>query len=310
MEYRQLGKTGMNVSVLGFGSSPLGNMFGVIDPAEGRRAVHRAVGEGINFFDVSPYYGLGLAEERLGDALRGRRSKVFLATKCGRYGEYSFDFSERRIISSLEESLRRLKTDHVDLLQAHDIEFGDASQIVNETIPAMRKLQQQGKVRAVGITGYPVNFLRRIAEAAPVDTILSYCHYSLLSSDLDRSLASFAEQHSIGLINASPLHMGILTNHRAPAWHPGPREMREAGERAAHYCADRGIDISSVALRFSLDYPRVATTVIGMANTQDVESNLRVIGAANDPVLVSALSQLLEPVHDTVWLSGRPENQN
>lgn len=300
----------MNISVLGFGSSPLGNVFGIIDPAEGRRAVHLAIDEGINFFDVSPYYGLGLAEDRLGDALKKKRNKIFLATKCGRYGEYKFDYSERRVISSLEESLRRLKTDHVDLLQAHDIEFADAGQIVNETIPAMRKLKEQGKVRAIGITGYPLNFLRRIAEAAPVDTILSYCHYNLLATDLDAALAPFAEEHSIGLINASPLHMGILTNHPAPGWHPAPREVREAGEKAAHYCGDRGIDISSVALRFSLDYPRVATTVVGMANSGDVELNLRVIGAANDPVLVGAVSQLLQPVHNAVWLSGRPENQN
>lgn len=310
MEYRQLGRTGLSVSILGFGASPLGNVFGTIDPAEGRRAVHLAIDQGINFFDVAPYYGLTLAEERLGNALLSKREKVVLATKCGRYGEYKFDYSAGRVISSVEESLKRLKTDHVDLLEAHDIEFGDASQIINETIPAMRKLQEQGKARFIGITGYPVNYLRRIAEAAPIDSMLSYCHYNLLVSDLDSTLAPFAEERSIGLINASPLHMGLLTTHLPPEWHPAPGEVREAGRRAANYCRDRGIDIASVALRFCLDYPRVASTLVGMANTREVEFNLRVIGAANDPALVDALSQLLAPVHNTVWFSGRPENQD
>jgi L-galactose dehydrogenase len=119
MRYRHLGDTSLKVSVLGFGASPLGDVFGTTDPSEGFRAVHLAIDEGINLFDVSPYYGLTLAEERLGMALAGRRNEVVLATKCGRYGESEFDFSAGRITKSLEESLRRLRTDYVDLFQAH-----------------------------------------------------------------------------------------------------------------------------------------------------------------------------------------------
>lgn len=150
MQYRVLGKTDLEVSVVGFGASPLGDAFGITDPEEGERAVHLAIDEGINFFDVSPYYGLSLAEFRLGAALRGRRSKVVLSTKCGRYGTNEFDFSARRVCSSIDDSLRRLNTDYVDLLCAHDIEFSDLRQIVEETVPAMRRLQEQGKARYIG----------------------------------------------------------------------------------------------------------------------------------------------------------------
>src|SRR6185312_9267055 len=161
-------------------------------PAEGMRAVHLAVDQGINFFDVSPYYGLTLAEERLGRALEGRRKGVILSTKCGRYGDTLFDFSAERIRQSVDESLRRLRTDYVDLLQAHDVEFGEVEQIIHETIPEMRRLQQQGKARYIGITGYPLGTLIRIAEAVPVDSIISYCRYNLLIDDMDASLMPVA----------------------------------------------------------------------------------------------------------------------
>ncbi len=192
MEYRVLGKTGLRVSVIGFGGSPLGDEFGAIDSSEGERAVHLAVDSGINLFDVSPYYGRTLAEERLGGALASRREKVVLSTKCGRYDKQLFDFSAARVKASVDESLGRLRTDYIDLLTAHDIEFGDREQIVHETIPAMRDLQKQGKVRHIGISGLPLKMLADVAQRAAVDTVLSYCHYNLLSRDLDRWLTPVA----------------------------------------------------------------------------------------------------------------------
>ena len=191
MQYRELGRTGLKVSLIGFGASPLGDVFGVTDPAAGKYAVHLAIDNGINFFDVSPYYGLTLAEERLGDALAGKRDKVILATKCGRYSAEQFDFSAARILASVDESLRRLKTDYIDLFQAHDVEFGDVNQVIHETFPAMQKIKEQGKARFLGVTGYPLKTLMRVAKAAPVDTILSYCRYNLLIDDMDESLTPF-----------------------------------------------------------------------------------------------------------------------
>lgn len=309
MRYRPLGCTGLEVSVVGFGASPLGDVFGVIDPEEGKRAVHMAVDEGINLFDVSPYYGLTMAEERLGVALRGRRDRVILSTKCGRYGVDRFDYSARRIAASIEESLGRLQTDHVDLLLAHDIEYGDLNQIIGETIPAMRRLQEQGKARYIGISGYPLRPLVRVAREVPLDVVLSYCRYNLLADDMDAVLAPIAEHLGIGLINASPLSMGLLTDGEPPVWHPAPTETRNAAKRAAEYCRGRGAELSELALRFCFDYPRVATTLLGMATREQVRDSLRAIQAPADLQLVREVREIFGDAFNSSWTSGRKENQ-
>lgn len=309
MEYRQLGETSLRISILGFGASPLGNAFRETDPVEGTAAVHLAVDRGINYFDVSPYYGLTLAETRLGEALEGRRQQVVLATKCGRYGADEFDFSAARITAGVEESLTRLRTDYLDLLQAHDVEFGDVRQIVEETIPAMRKLQEQGKARYIGITGYSLKNLMEIASQAKVDSILSYCRYNLMITDMNSMLVPFAKQHDIGIINASPLHMGIITERGAPEWHPAPQEVRDAGQRVVALCRERNVDASELAVRFCLDNSGVASTLVGMSSRAHVEKNLKALELRKDPVLLQKIQETIAPVANCVWPSGRAENQ-
>ena len=308
MEYRQLGETGLRISILGFGASPLGNAFRETDPVEGKAAVHLAVERGINFFDVSPYYGLTLAETRLGEALEGRREKVVLTTKCGRYGADEFDFSAARITAGLEDSLKRLRTDYVDLLQAHDVEFGDVQQVVEETVPAMRKLQEQGKARYIGITGYSLKNLMEIAGQVKVDSILSYCRYNLLITDMEAKLVPFAKKRGVGVINASPLHMGIITERGAPEWHPAPQAVRDAGQRVVAVCKARGVDASEVALRFCLDQPDVASTLVGLSSRGHVERNLKCLEMRNDPELLAEIAKAVAPVKDLTWPSGRAEN--
>ena len=310
MQYRTLGRTGLNVSVLGFGASPLGDVFGITDPKEGERAVQLAVDRGINFFDVSPYYGLTLAEERFGCALRGKRQKILLATKCGRYGVEEFDFSRNRVREGLEESLRRLKTDYVDLLQAHDVEFGDVNQIIGETIPEMRRLQQEGKARFIGITGYPLNVLRRIAEAVEVDTILSYCRYNLVTTDMDAVLTPFARERQIGMMNASPMMMGILTVQGPAAWHPAPPQVRELALKAAILCNRCGVSLSLIALHFCLRHAYVSSTLTGMSTAEEVEKNLSALCLQIDESQLEEIRAILAPVFNTVWPSGRPENRD
>jgi L-galactose dehydrogenase len=310
MNYRKLGKTDLNLSLIGFGGAALGGVFGNVDPGEGMRAVHLAVDSGINFFDTSPYYGITLAETRLGAALLGRRDRVIIATKCGRYGTNEFDFSAKCVTASIDESLRRLQTDYVDLLQVHDLEFGDAQQIIEETIPALRRLQQQGKARYIGITGYPPKLLRRIAEAAPVDSILTYCHYNLMNTDMDEVLTNFARERGIGLINAAALHMGILTENGPAEWHPAPQEVRDAGKNAAEFCRSHGVDIADVAMRFSLNHPYVSSTLVGMANTRQVEASMELLRNSTDPELLRQVEAILAPVFNHVWPSGRAENQD
>jgi L-galactose dehydrogenase len=311
--YRTLGRTGLQVSLVGFGASPLGNEFSVIDPDEGTRAVHAAIDMGINYFDVSPYYGRTLAESRLGEALAGRRDRVILATKAGRYNKLppdGFDHSARRIAESLDESLRRLRTDYVDVFQLHDVEYADRAQICEESLPAMYRLRDAGKVRFVGITGYPLGVLREIAQTAPVDTILTYCRYDLLDTSLDDLLLPTAQALGLGLINASALHMALLTERGAPGWHPAPQRVHEAARRAAEHCRARGVDIADLALEFAFAHPYVSATLVGMSKVSHVERNVRLAGMPPDPALLAEVREILQPVANTVWQEGRPENDD
>jgi L-galactose dehydrogenase len=310
MQYRKLGQTGLEVSVIGFGASPLGGVFGPSDAKTGTMAVHLAIDEGINYFDVSPYYGMTLAEERLGQALVGKRDKVVLSTKCGRYGPEHFDFSANRVRLSIEESLNRLRTDHVDLLFAHDVEFGDVEQIIGETLPAMRRLQEEGKTRYIGISGYPLKVLIEIVQRASVDTILSYCRYNLLIDDMDTVLIPIAQRLGAGVINAAPLHMGLLSERGAPDWHPAPSELQSAAKAARTFCQQHGINLPELALRFCVHYPHVASTLVGMATPDEVLRNLRAISAPADSGLVDRIKAILAPAANVVWQSGRPENRD
>lgn len=304
MRYRNLGQTELRLSVLGFGASPLGDVFSVVDPVESARAVHAAIDFGINFFDVSPYYGMTLAERRLGEALSGKRNRVVLATKCGRYGARDFDFSARTVLAGVDESLARLKTDYIDLLQVHDVEFGCDEQITAETLPALRSLQQSGKARYIGITGYPLETLARLTESAPVDSILSYCRYNLMIRDMDNFLTPLAREKSIGLINASPLHMGVLSPNEVPEWHPAPPAVLEAGRRANEICNAHGLDLTEVALRFCLDHNYVSSTLVGMSTTKQLEQNLRALEPADDSTAVQEIEAAIGNNMNYVWRSG------
>jgi L-galactose dehydrogenase len=308
MEYRVLGKTGLKVSALGFGASPLGSVFRPVDEVEGIRAVHTAIDLGINLIDVSPYYGLTKAETVLGKALKEiPRDKYWLATKVGRYGDDVFDFSAGRVAASLDESLARLNVDYVDILQCHDVEFGDLNQVVSETLPALRQLQAQGKARFVGVTGLPLKIFRYVLERAALDTILSYCHYCLNDTSLD-TLTPYLKEKQVGVINASPLSMGLLSNRGAPHWHPASSEIKAACARAAAFCREQGQDISKLALQFSVSHPDLATTLVGTASPENIAKNVRWLEEPMDRELLSQVMQMLEPVHNQTWLSGRPEN--
>ena len=310
MIYRTLGRTGLQVSVVGYGASPLGAEFGRIDPEEGRRAVHHAIACGINYFDVAPYYGRTLAETRLGEFLEDKRHQVILATKVGRYDIDHFDFSARCVVSSVDESLRRLRTDVIDVIQIHDIEYGDRAQIVHETLPALYSLVEAGKVRFVGITGYPLLQLADVISQTRVDTILSYCRYNLFDTTMDAMLTPVAKERGVGLINASPLHMRALTEKGAPDWHPAPQAVIEKSREVADWCRSQGVDIADLAMQYALAYDDVATTLVGMSKVSHVDSNVKAVGVAPDPRLLAEVQAMIDPVADVVWREGRPENDD
>lgn len=308
MEYRTLGKTGLKVSALSFGASSLGGVFKPVDESVAIRTVHTALDLGINFIDVSPFYGYTKAEQLLGKALKGiPRDRYYLATKVGRYGDAEFDFSAKRTIASVDESLCRLGVGYVDIIQSHDNEYGDLTQVVNETIPALRQIQKMGKARFVGVTGYPLKIFRTILGQTDVDTILSYNHYSLNDTTLSE-LLPWLSQKGTGIINASPVSQGLLTNCELPAWHPAPEEVRKACASAAHYCRRLGTDIAKLAMQFSVSNPDIHTTLVGTANPVNMEKNVRWIEEPIDKVFLKKVQEILAGIKDRGWILGRPEN--
>jgi L-galactose dehydrogenase len=307
MQYRPLGTTGLQVSVLGYGASPLGGVFYAIDEAEGIRTVRTALDLGVNIVDVSPYYGSTVAESVLGRALRGMdRSSYVLATKVGRYGSDSFDFSAQRVRRSVDESLGGLGVEHIDLIQCHDIEFGDLDQIVNETIPALETLRDKGKVRFIGVTGYPVNELWGVASRVPVDTVLSYCRYTLADQALLEYIPRF-EGHGVGIINASPLSMGLLTEAGLPRWHPASADLRAAAQRAAALCRDHKVEIAKLALQFAVAHESFATTLVGTADPANMARNVAWIREPFDAGLAAEVAAVFDGVTRD-WPSGRAVN--
>ena len=308
MKYRKLGNTGLEVSVLGFGGSSLGSIFAEIDEQEGIRTVHVAVDNGINLIDTAPYYGQTKGELVLGKALREMpRRKYLLATKVGRYGAADFDFSARRVRQCVDESLQRLGVDHIDFIQAHDIEFGDLDQIVNETIPAMRQMQTVGKVRFVGITCLPLKLFRQVMEHADVDQIQSYCHYCLNDTSL-LDLLPYFKAKGVAVFNSAPLAMRLLNHEGPPAWHPAPAELKARCATAAQFCQDRGGDLGKLALQFSVANEEIPTHIVGTANPKRILQNIRDIEEPLDEELLAGVLKILQPVHNLTWPSGLAQN--
>lgn len=310
MELRPLGKTGLNLSVLSFGASSLGAEFRSIDLNEAMRAVHVALDLGMNFIDTSPFYGRGMSEVLLGVTLQGvPRDRYLLGTKLGRYDLAHFDFSARRVEESIDVSLHRMRTDHLDIILCHDIEFVEMSQIVNETIPALRRQQQKGKVRFIGVSGYPMKIFRYVLEHTDLDVILSYNHYTLQNTML-ADLLPMLKQRGVGVMNAAPFAARLLTNQPLPAWHKATPRVREVVRQAADYCAARGVDIAQLAVQFSIANRDLSTCIIGSANPDNVRKWVQWAQKPMDEQLVDQVLKILAPVHNWHHIEGRPENND
>lgn len=299
MEFHDLGKTGMKVSALSFGASSLGGVFHDINEARALEAVHVAVDSGMNFIDVSPYYGHYKAETVLGKALRDiPRNKYYLSTKVGRYGKdgvNTWDYSARRAKESVYESMERLGLDYIDLINVHDIEFADLNQVANETLPALAELREQGLVGHVGITDLQPENIKWVVENTPdgmVETIMNFCHFTL-NDDLLLDYLDFFEERGIGVISASPLSMGLLSRRGVPAWHPAPASLVEACRKAVDHCEAKGYPIEKLAVQYAISNPRIATTLFSSANPDNVKKNIQFVEEPMDEVLVKEVKEII-----------------
>jgi L-galactose dehydrogenase len=308
MEHRKLGQTGLEMSVLSFGASSLGQEFRAVDLDEALRSVRVALDLGMNFIDTSPYYGRGMSEVLLGLALRDvPRDRYLLGTKLGRYDGKHFDFSAKRVVESVDVSLHRMGVEYLDICLCHDIEFVEMPQIVEETLPALRKVQQQGKVRFVGISGYPMKIFRYVLDRAELDVMLSYNQYTLQNRRL-AELVPYLKAKHVGIMNAAPFAARLLTNAPLPVWHKATPEIKAACKQAAELCQSRGVDIGQLAVQFSIANPDMTTCVVGSANPQNVAKWVQWAEQPMDMQLLADVEKILAPVMNQGHIEGLPEN--
>lgn len=304
MKIVSLGNTGIHVPVLAMGAASLGSIYHPVSQQQANETVSAALENGVNYFDVAPYYGLTKAETALGKALQGvPRHQYTLATKVGRYGDSLWDFSREATLKSIDESLSRLGTDYIDVIQCHDIEYGDIPQLLDEALPVLRELKASGVVRHIGITGYRLDLLEQVACEQKVDTVMAYCTWTLQ----DRRLGDVARrlnQAGIGVLNASPLSMGLLTHGGAPQWHPAHQDVQQVCREVSALCDREGVNISQVALQFALTTAAehgIATTVIGTASAENMLDNVRWSDQPLNDELLAQIDALMAPVLNIGW---------
>lgn len=315
MRYTEIGKTGMKISNLCFGASSLGSVFRETKEAESIKAVEVALEGGINFIDVSPYYGHYKAETVLGKALKILpRDKYYLSTKVGRYGKdgvNTWDYSGKRATESVYESMERLNIDYIDLINVHDIEFqaalpGGLQKVCDETLPALVELREKGVVGHVGITDLQLANLKWVIEHSPkgtVESVLNFCHYCLNDDELVDYL-DFFEENNIGVINASPLSMGLLSKRGVPDWHPAPKPLVEACTKAAQHCESKNYPIEKLAIQYSVSNPRIAGTLFSSANPENVKRNIDWANEEPDWNLVKEVQDIIGEQKRVSWANS------
>jgi aryl-alcohol dehydrogenase-like predicted oxidoreductase len=309
MQTRTLGKTGLQVPTVSFGASSLGQEFRRVDLGEALQSVHVALECGMNFIDTSPFYGRGMSEVLLGVALRDLpRDSYTLCTKLGRYDLGHFDFSARRVAESVDVSLHRLGTDHIDIMLCHDIEFVPMQQIVDETLPALRKIQQQGKVRFLGVSGYPMKLFRFVLGQTDLDVVLSYNQYTLQNTRFADELVPQLKTRGVGAMNAGPFSARLLTNAPLPKWLKEPEDVKAAARKAAAHCAAKGVDIAKLALQFSISNPDIATTIAGSANPVNIRNWAKWAAEPPDQELLREVLEIFRPVKNIGHMEGLAEN--
>jgi len=310
MHYRKLGNTNMSVSILGFGASSLGGVFHPLDEEEGIEAVISAIELGINFIDVSPYYGHLKAEIVLGKALKQiKRSRFYLSTKVGRYGRNGvshWDYTRKTVTESVFESMDRLNTDYLDLINVHDIEFADLEQVCQETLPALLELKELGIVKHLGISNLNLRHFVYVIDHVPkemVSAILSFCHYTLNDDSLVDYL-DYLEAKGVGVINASPYSMGLLTKRGTPDWHPAPAALKRLARKAVAFCESKGVPIEQLAVSFAVNNPRIATTLFSTTRAENVRKTIEYAESECDMELLRDVRAIFEPGFRDSWVNS------
>lgn len=286
MHYRQLGNSGLRISAIGFGCMSLNN-----DQPENNLLIHRAIGMGINFFDTADLYEKGENERRVGLAIKEKRKEIILATKVGnqwRHDGSGWDWnpSKEHILSSVEQSLRRLGTDYIDLYQLHG---GTIDDPMDESIEAFELLKQQGKIRHYGISSIRPNVIREYVKRSSITSVMM--QYSLLDRRPEEESLALLHQRNIGVLTRGSLAQGLLAGKPAKAYLGYQPDEVNAAARAVATLSNDERTAAQTAIQFALHHPSVSAAVIGIRSMEQLEE---VAAAVDTPQLTDADIRLLQ----------------
>ena len=296
MEYRVLGASNLNVSVIGFGAWGIGGspFWSNEGDAVSVRAIRKAYDLGINFFDTAPVYGFGHSEELLGKTLKPFRDKVIYATKCGlRWEKKSLasitkNATRRSILEEIDQSLKRLDTDYIDLYQVH---WPDVETSQEETMETLLEVQEQGKVKVIGVSNYSVEQMKAIMKSGKIESLQP--DYSLLNRSIEKEVVPYCERNKIGIIAYSPLASGLLTgkygkNAKFSDWRGkgiigcfSGAQFEKNMEKVARLKAmgkSIGKTCGQIAINWVVAQGQLTTALLGVKNEQQVEENVDSLG--------------------------------
>jgi aryl-alcohol dehydrogenase-like predicted oxidoreductase len=286
MHYKPLGLTGMQVSLLGYGGWALGKKgWPGVDEREALSTLEAAIASGINFFDTAPIYGFGRSEEVLGDALSGMRQKIFIATKCGlRWddrGHVRHDLTADSIMWEIEQSLKRLKTDYIDLYQIH---WPDKTTPIEKILITLCTLKKQGVIRHIGLCNFTAELITQALCHAPIASVQQ--RYNMLERDAEADILTLCGDHHLGFICYSPLAQGLLAGNFTRDYTPGSRDVRRLNPLYRNREAfEAGIALvekikprpAAEALAFVARQQAVSTMLVSMTQRRHLAENCRAL---------------------------------
>lgn len=289
---RRLGRTELEVTCLGMGGAGLGR--GDVTDDAAVEAVHRAIDLGINYLDTSPLYGESERRVGLAFADSGWREKIYLATKTGTHPEWRGDYSAAGTRRSVENSLRLLNTDSLDVCLVHDPNSMDPVVAKDGALDELQRMREEGLIKFIGLGVRQHEFHKIAIETGVVDVILTYLDYTLLRQTANEWLLPFAAENDIGVINGSPIAMGLLSGVEpdvsASSAHLGTSDAERA-HRLYRWATDNDLNLLNLAIQFCFRQPRIAVSLTGSKNASEVEQNF---AAATTPVPEEVWEQLQE----------------
>ncbi len=317
---RSLGRSGLSVGPIGYGVAALGNLYRAVPDGVWQGAVPAAWDAGIRYFDVAPHYGLGVAEERLSEGLRGMpRDEYILSTKVGRLIEPNpdyrpgqtdidnlfavpanrrrrLDYSRDGVLRSVEDSLNRLGVDRIDILFVHDPDDHER-EALDGAFPGLEELRSQGVIRAYGAGMNQSAMLARFVRNTDLDVVMCAGRYTLLDRSAERDLLPAALQRDVSVVAAAVFNSGILATDRPTGgakydYGAAPAPLISRANRIARVAEHYGLTLPELAVQFPLRHPAVATVVLGSASAKQITRN-------------AALTDSVAP--DDLWLELEAE---